>query len=459
MPACGVHTVCLCMIVKNEVELLPRCLESARGVVDEVVVVDTGSADDTVAVAKRFGAHVYHHPWRDSFSEARNYALQFVEGEWVLQLDADEELERADAPLLRQVVRGQDYHAVYLSILNYMPQGRTQLYYPRLFRRGKAHYEGIVHNQLVYEGRPCLTQIRIYHYGYALSQEKMNAKYERTTRLLRRQLQEDPQDVFAWYNLIRAYRNRRQFELAARTGQEVVEDLCFKDKENLFLMICYDVACSFLELGDLRNAEFFCKKALGVDRHYIDALFTLGVVYHKMCQWQKAVLAFQDYLHALDAWRASPRLHHLSLGSLDHEFLAHALLGECLLHMEAIPQALESFKRALSLFETNTRTWPAEVRPHPDILLQMGNAAIRLQRFEQALSLFQQCLDFGAHTPQLFNNLAGCYARLGDLEKARIAYEQALHLNPHYEEAQNNLRALQRLRKAKAERFPLPALT
>ncbi len=459
MPSSGTPTVCLCMIVKNEAESLPRCLESVRGVVDEVVVVDTGSTDGTVAVAKQFGAHVYDHPWQDSFSEARNYALQFVKSEWVLQLDADEELERADAPLLRQVVRGQDYHAVYLSILNYMPQGRTQLYYPRLFRRGKAHYEGIVHNQLVYEGRPCLSQIRIYHYGYALSPEKMSAKYERATQLLRRQLQEDPQDVFAWYNLIRAYRNRRQFELAARTGQEVLEDLCFKDKENLFLMICYDVACSFLELGDLRNAELFCRKALEVDRQYIDALFTLGVVYHKMCQWQKAAFALKDYLHALDAWRASPRLHRLSLGSVDHEFLAHALLGECLLQMEAVPQALESFRHALSLYEANSRTWPPEVRPHPDILLQMGNVAIRLQRFEQALSFFQECLDLGVYTPQLFNNLAGCHARLGDLEKARIAYEHALRLNPHYEEAQNNLRVLERLHKARAERLSVPAVS
>jgi tetratricopeptide (TPR) repeat protein len=237
----------------------------------------------------------------------------------------------------------------------------------------------------------------------------------------------------------------------------VLEDLSFEGRDNLFLMICYDVACSYFELGDYRNAELFCKKALQVDPHYIDVLFTLGVVRTKMCQWTKATIALRGYLQALDEWRASPKLHQLSLGSIDHEFLAYALLGECFLRMGAVPQALESFERALVLYEENRRSWPAEVCPHPDILLQLGNAAVRLQRFAQALDFFQQCLHLGASSPQLFNNLAGCYARLGEFARARAAYEQALRLNPHYEDALSNLQALERLSAARCSKLRAPA--
>jgi tetratricopeptide (TPR) repeat protein len=438
------------MIVKDEAEALPRCLRSVQGIVDEIVVLDTGSTDATPQIAAEFGAKVHSHPWNNSFSEARNHALQFVQSDWVLVLDADEELERGDAPLLRKALRGDDYHAVHLSVLNYMPQGRVQLYSPRVFRRGKGRYEGVVHNQLIYEGAALVTQVRVYHYGYALAPEKLTAKYERTTRLLRVQLEKNPQDVFAWYNLIRMYRIRRHFELAACTGREVLEDLSFEGKEHLFLMICYDVACSSLELGDLRSAEAFCKKALKVEPAYIDALFTMGVVQSKMGQWAKAARAYIHFLEALASLRRSPTFHRLCLDTMDYEFLAHALLGECLLHIEAFPQAREHFERALALYEANRHIWPDEVCPHPDILMQMGNAAVGLGQFDLALSFFQQRLHLGEPTPQLLNNMAGCYAKLGDLDKAIDAYEHALRLNPHYEEARRNLALLQRLRGKRA---------
>lgn len=444
-------TLCLCMIVKDEAQTLPRCLGSVQGIVDEIVVLDTGSTDATPQIAAEFGAKVHFYPWNSNFSEARNHALQFVQSDWVLVLDADEEFERADGALLREALHGHGHHAVYLSVFNYMPQGRAQLYSPRVFRRGRGRYEGIVHNQLIHEGAALVTQIRVYHYGYALAPEKLTAKQERTLGLLRIQLEKKPQDVFAWYNLIRMYRIRRQFELAACTGREVLEDLSFDGKEHLFLMICYDVACSFLELGDHRSAEAFCRKALKVEPAYVDALFTLGVVQSKMCQWAKAARAYVHFLEALASVRKSPGFHRLCLDTIDYDFLAHALLGECLLHMEALPQARDHFERALALYDANRHIWPDEVCPHPDILMQMGKAAIGLEQFDRALNFLQQRLRLGEPTPQLLNNMAGCYAKLGDLDKAIEAYERALHLNPHYEEARRNLAVMQRVRGSRTD--------
>ncbi len=66
----------LCMIVKDEEEFLPQCLDSVKDVGDEMIIVDTGSTDRTIKIAESYGAQVYHHPWQGSFSEARNYGLQ-----------------------------------------------------------------------------------------------------------------------------------------------------------------------------------------------------------------------------------------------------------------------------------------------------------------------------------------------------------------------------------------------
>src|SRR4051794_40673333 len=80
----------LCMIVKNESKHLANCLESVEGVVDEIIIVDTGSTDDTVEIAKSYGAKVYHYEWNDNFSDARNESIKYATGDWILVLDADE---------------------------------------------------------------------------------------------------------------------------------------------------------------------------------------------------------------------------------------------------------------------------------------------------------------------------------------------------------------------------------
>ncbi|MGQ9853751.1 MAG: glycosyltransferase family 2 protein, partial [Candidatus Oleimicrobiaceae bacterium] len=179
------HTIALCTIVKNEERFIGKCLASVQGAVDEIVIVDTGSTDKTGEIAEKFGAKVYHHPWQDSFSEARNYGLQFVASQWVLVLDADEELERADIGLLRKAVQAPHVTNFFVPVINYLPEGNiSRLYSRRLFRKGRGHYEGIVHNQLVVSGPSGQAEIRVYHHGYNLSAEEMAAKHARSERLL-----------------------------------------------------------------------------------------------------------------------------------------------------------------------------------------------------------------------------------------------------------------------------------
>ena len=97
--------ISLCMIVRDEEECLPRCLESARGIVDEIIVVDTGSTDRTVGIALAFGAKVVSFPWSGDFSEARNRGLDLATCEWILALDADEELPEETRANLRPVAK------------------------------------------------------------------------------------------------------------------------------------------------------------------------------------------------------------------------------------------------------------------------------------------------------------------------------------------------------------------
>lgn len=94
----------LSMIVRDEAERLAACLRSVQGFVDEMVVVDTGSCDDTVAIAEGLGATVHRIDWPGDFAPARNQALQWVSGDWVLVLDADEQLRPEAREPLRQLM-------------------------------------------------------------------------------------------------------------------------------------------------------------------------------------------------------------------------------------------------------------------------------------------------------------------------------------------------------------------
>lgn len=97
-------TISLCLITKNEAGNIERCLRSVVGAVDEIIVVDTGSTDATPELARQYGAQVYTVPWRDNFSEARNASLALAGGDWILFLDADEELAAGSHDALHHLI-------------------------------------------------------------------------------------------------------------------------------------------------------------------------------------------------------------------------------------------------------------------------------------------------------------------------------------------------------------------
>lgn len=136
----------LSMIVRDEAARIEACLESVRGFVDEMVVVDTGSSDDTVAIASRCGARVHRIPWPGDFAPARNQALQWLQGDWVLVLDADERLLPQAREPLTQLMGEPD--ALLIQLLR-QEEGAQQSPYSnvsRLFRRHPAiHWSGAYH--------------------------------------------------------------------------------------------------------------------------------------------------------------------------------------------------------------------------------------------------------------------------------------------------------------------------
>lgn len=135
-------TLSLAMIVKNEAANLPRCLGSLQGLVDEMVVVDTGSIDDTVAIAESFGARMGRFTWCDDFSAARNESLRLCTGDWVVVLDADEAIDALDHARIRQAIVRARFLAFSLTIRNYYLDGGAATFDRTAVRNRSPYSEG-----------------------------------------------------------------------------------------------------------------------------------------------------------------------------------------------------------------------------------------------------------------------------------------------------------------------------
>jgi Glycosyl transferase family 2 len=213
----GMHRIALVMIVRNESRCLARCLSSVQPWVDQLIVLDTGSTDDTVAIAQAHGALVGHFTWVDDFSAARNAALALSDADWNLVLDADETLVAGGEELARLRTQVPDFVGSIEVNSDYQldpatgHMARAASWLPRVLPRG-VRFEGRIHEQPVHAGLRKRLNIQVSHDGYL--PELMAAKGSRNQLLLEQALKESPQDPYLHYQLGKDHEVHDRFEQA-----------------------------------------------------------------------------------------------------------------------------------------------------------------------------------------------------------------------------------------------------
>jgi len=291
------NPISLCMIVRDEEAQLRRCLDSAAGCVDEVVVLDTGSADRTVEVAAGCGARVIRTSWRDDFALARNLCLGEATGQWILVLDADEELPAGAAGLLRELAAGEP--EAWTCVVEIPAEEGTTVRQPalRLFRNRKAYrFEGLVYEQV----RPAILRscssdairdchLVIRHHGYP-GGRRADGKTRRNIRLLESALSANPFDPFLNYNL-GVNQMAAGEEEAARTRFEIA--LLAVDGRSWFSPGLYlDYTRCLFELGDFTGCLKLLEEGLGHFPDYPDLHFHKGRLYEELGLWREAEACF-----------------------------------------------------------------------------------------------------------------------------------------------------------------------
>jgi glycosyltransferase involved in cell wall biosynthesis len=339
--------ISLCMIVKNEERFLGQCLKSVRHVVNEMIVVDTGSTDNTMKIAQEHGARVYEHAWKGDFSKARNLSLGYTTGDWILILDADEELAQEDIPHVFRCIRKTDVDAYLFSNINFTPDGTCHHRNIRLFRNGKVHYEGIVHNNPVLDGVAAVAPVRIYHHGYNLSPEEMTRKYKRSEALLLKQVKAEPQNTYARANLARNYRLQRDYQKVIAEAEKAlaIDNINLFDKQ----MVLNDLAYARFITGDLKKARQVCLEGLAKNPCHLDFLFILGGVMVRMKKHRQAIEYFNRYLEIRESGEETPGLEGLLIDAYGYQSKAWNNIGNSHREMRNMNAAIKAFEKAIEI--------------------------------------------------------------------------------------------------------------
>ncbi len=332
----------VCMIVKNEERFLAQCLESIKDVASEIIIVDTGSTDRTMEIAREYGAKVFEHPWQKDFSLHRNQSIGYATGDWILQIDADEELvAESRAELLNLITNAPEHINGYAVVIqDYFQDGRKNFSFnfPRIFRNGVGvRYIGIVHNQVDIPGVVDFSSVRLNHYGYDLDRKTMLRKYKRSVDLLRKVVREQPDSAEAWYYLTNAYSQYHRHEKCIEAAGRVLEIVQNEPNPPIMLVgIYFPYITSLAALKRFDEALEVAWKALEVYPENVDVYYCLARIKYIQHQFVEAIEYGEKYFELVRWYKEDlRRLKTISLYTLesisDTEFwlsVSHAALGD-----------------------------------------------------------------------------------------------------------------------------------
>ncbi|MDT3700315.1 MAG: glycosyltransferase [Thermincola sp.] len=343
----------VCLVVKNEEKYLLRCLESIAGIADEIVVVDTGSTDRTIEIARQYSDKVYSIKWRDNFGMARNYALGKATCEWILFLDGDEELTPESIGRILANLLNNDYEGFLVKVLNYYESGKQVKIAPdvvfRIFRNKKEYrYSGAVYEQIcdnILAVNPCAKiavteDICIIHYGYFPDEAVAKSTIERNTKLLLKAVKRNPHSLPDRFHLGIEFFRDKQLDKALAEFLFVADRA---DPQAFYVpkLFRYITKCHYL-LGNAEDALWFIDDVWSkLYPDHGDLFFLKGQISLETGRYLDAYESFQHCLEAppQPAYYANLYCHHK-----DQVFIRLGEISEYYCDKE---KALEYYIRAL----------------------------------------------------------------------------------------------------------------
>jgi len=442
----------LCMIVMNEERDLPGCLQSTRGLVDEIIVVDTGSKDRTPEIAREFGAKVYPFKWVNDFAAARNESIRHATGDYILWLDADDRIppqERENFVRWKQELPTSEKRAYWFIVESPKEEEflTERCYQMRVFPR----VEGVRFIRRVHEsilesinalGIPSsYCDITIRHVGYARKAD-MHRKANRNLKLLLAALAEAPDDPTIHWHLSMTYNVIGEKEKSARHAESLlslIPDGKLEGEERQWqIAALVHLGNLYAELGREKEAEKTLRKAMELDRNNPMSAFFLARLLIKQRAYTKALPILQR-LREKDL-----QVYQVPYPQKAVKFYCHIWLGHCYETLGKRNEAVREYALA------------SKVNPSWDERgAEVGEFYLREGKVEKALEVLERAVKIDPFNPSVLSNLALAYRRTGRIEEAEVCLRKAVQLDPEHFDALANLGHLLLLKGKLEEAAPL----
>lgn len=308
--------VSLCMIVRDNSRTLGACLASIAPWVDEMIVVDTGSTDDTREIAQLAGAQVHEFPWCDDFSAARNESLRLATGEWLFWMDSDDTISEPCGRQLRQLAAPSESApiAYVMQVHCPGPPGTTDVTvvdHVKMFRNDpRLRFEGRIHEQILpavrrIGGEVRWTDLFVSHSGSEHTPEAHQRKQVRDLRLLELELADRPEHPFVLFNLGMTYADMEEAEEAVRFLKQC---LVASMPEESHVRKAYALLAGCLQqLKRHDECRAILRRGLELYDDDAELLFRLGVLEQQLAHHEAAIVAYEGALEDRGERRFSSR--------------------------------------------------------------------------------------------------------------------------------------------------------
>ncbi|EHQ87536.1 glycosyltransferase [Desulfosporosinus youngiae] len=337
------ETVSLCMIVKNEEDCVLAAIRSVRNLTDELIIVDTGSTDNTRELVLAAGVKLFHLEWTKDFSAARNFALEQAASNWIIVLDADEVLETIDPQAFYELLTDSQVEGYFLRIKNYLDSTISEScdQVVRLFRnRLDYRFEGAIHEQVAPSilkanngGGLASVPITIHHYGYLRDCLNSKEKFSRNSEIITQELKLNPDNPFLLYCLGLEYYQQDSILEGLNHLKKALTRM--SGNEGYFEDALLSIALGYLRLEKSDLLIDFLGKALSMYPGQADFFCLRGFAYFQQSNYCQAVADFE---------RA------LGIGTiqLTTVYQVNCLLGDAYQASGNYPQAQDAYTRALA---------------------------------------------------------------------------------------------------------------
>nr|WP_044291103.1 tetratricopeptide repeat protein [Rivularia sp. PCC 7116] len=382
------------MIVKDEESTLSKCLSSAKKFVNEIVILDTGSTDKTVKIAKGYGAKIHHFEWCNDFSAARNEALKHVTGDWVLILDADETLAPEMIPTIREAVQTEEYLLINLVREEIGARQSPYSMVSRLFRNHPdIHFSRPYHALVDDSVSEILVKEPHWQIGYIQGIAILHSGYQQSE-----------------------ISNKNKLE-RAKVG---MEEFFANNPDDAY--ICSKLGALYIDLGKITESIQLLSKGVSVESENSDILYELyyhlGIAYSRLKNYQQAIAHYQ-------AATKLPIYPILKLGAYNN-------LGSLL-------KEKGDLNGAKKAYETTLKIDPSFISGY----YNLGMTYKAMGLFKDAIAAYVKAIDLNPNYAQAYQNLGVVLLKAGYVDDSLTAFKEAIDLHVK----QNNHFAAEQLRK------------